>query len=134
MKKVWTNGCFDILHRGHIELFKYAKSLGDRLVVGIDSDDKVKKDKGEERPINCVKDRKYILESIKYIDEVLVFDSPKELENLIKQTKPDIMVIGSDWKNKKVVGDKYTKQLLFFDRIGEYSTTNMLQKKERKNV
>ena len=67
MKKVWTNGCFDILHRGHIELFKYAKSLGDKLVVGIDSDDKVKKDKGEERPINCVKDRKYILESIKYI-------------------------------------------------------------------
>jgi rfaE bifunctional protein nucleotidyltransferase chain/domain len=134
MKKVWTNGCFDILHRGHIELFKYAKSLGDRLVVGIDSDDKVKKDKGEERPINCVKDRKYILESIKYIDEVLVFNSPKELENLIKQTKPDIMVIGSDWKNKKVVGDEYTKQLLFFDRIGEYSTTNMLEKKERKNV
>ena len=134
MKKVWTNGCFDILHRGHIELFKYAKSLGDRLVVGIDSDDKVKKDKGEERPINCVKVRKYILESIKYIDEVLVFNSPKELENLIKQTKPDIMVIGSDWKNKKVVGDEYTKQLLFFDRIGEYSTTNMLEKKERKNV
>ena len=131
MKKVWTNGCFDILHRGHIELFKYAKSLGDRLVVGIDSDDKVKKDKGEERPINCVKDRKYILESIKYIDEVLVFNSPKELENLIKQTKPDIMVIGSDWKNKKVVGDEYTKQLLFFERIGNYSTTNILEKGEK---
>ena len=130
MKKVWTNGCFDVLHRGHIELFEYAKSLGEKLIVGIDSDAKVKQDKGNERPINCVKDRKFILESISYVDEVLIFDSTQELENLIKQTKPDIMVIGSDWKDKPVVGQKYTKKLLFFDRIGNYSTTEILKQKE----
>jgi len=130
MTIVWTNGCFDILHRGHIELFKYAKSLGNKLIVGIDSDAKVKQDKGNERPINCVKDRKFILESISYVDEVLIFDSTQELENLIKQTKPDIMVIGSDWKNKTVIGRKYATNLLFFDRVGNYSTTDILKQKE----
>jgi len=130
MKTVWTNGCFDILHRGHIELFKHAKSLGQKLIVGIDSDTKVKKDKGNNRPINNVEDRKFILESIKYIDQVLVFHSKEELENLIKQVKPDIMVIGSDWKNKKVVGDEHANKLLFFERVGNYSTTNILNKGE----
>ena len=130
MKTVWTNGCFDVLHRGHIELFKHAKSLGQKLIVGIDSDTKVKKDKGNNRPINNVEDRKFILESIKYIDQVLVFHSKEELENLIKQVKPDIMVIGSDWKNKKVIGDEHTNKLLFFERVGDYSTTNILNKGE----
>ena len=130
MTIVWTNGCFDIVHRGHIELFKYAKSLGDKLVVGIDSDKKVKLDKGQDRPINCVEDRKFILESIRHVDKVLIFESTSELENLIKSTKPDIMVIGSDWKNKPVIGQKYTKKLLFFDRIGSYSTTEILKQKE----
>ena len=130
MKTVWTNGCFDILHRGHIELFKHAKSLGQRLIVGIDSDTKVTKDKGNNRPINNVEDRKFVLESIKYIDQVLVFHSKQELQNLIKQVKPDIMVIGSDWKNKKVVGEEHTNELLFFERVGNYSTTNILNKGE----
>ena len=130
MKTVWTNGCFDVLHRGHIELFKHAKSLGQKLIVGIDSDTKVKKDKGNNRPINNAEDRKFILESIKYIYQVLVFHSKEELENLIKQVKPDIMVIGSDWKNKKVIGDEHTNKLLFFERVGDYSTTNILNKGE----
>ena len=104
MKIVWTNGCFDILHRGHIELFKYAKSLGNHLIVGVDTDEKVKRDKGEGRPINSIDDRIEILKSIKYIDEVVWFDSTKGLENLVKKISPNVMVIGSDWKGKDVIG------------------------------
>ena len=128
---VWTNGCFDILHRGHIELFKYAKSLGHTLYVGIDTDDKVKLDKGPNRPYNSLEDRKIMLESIKYIDQVLVFNSAKELEKLIKLASPDIMVIGSDWKGKKVVGQQYAKKLEFFPRFIGYSTTNILEWKNQ---
>ena len=126
--KVWTNGCFDILHRGHVELFEYAKSLGDELIVGIDSDEKVKKDKGEDRPINSLDDRAIILQSIKYIDRVIEFDSTDELRNLIKDIKPDIMVIGSDWRGKDVIGQEFTGKLVFFDRIDGYSTTDIIGK------
>ena len=128
--KVWTNGCFDILHRGHIELFKYAKSLGDELVVGIDTDEKVKLDKGEDRPINNLQDRMYMLQSIKYIDKVIPFDSTDELDRTIKWIKPHIMVIGSDWKDKKVIGKKWAEKLVFFDRVGNYSTTKILKSYE----
>ena len=127
MKIVWTNGCFDILHRGHFEMFKYAKSLGDQLIVGIDSDEKVRKDKGEHRPFNSVEDRKFALECIKYIDEVVVFESREGLEQEIRQLQPDIMVVGSDWKGKEVIGVRYCTELKFFDRIDGYSTTNILE-------
>lgn len=126
--KVWTNGCFDIIHRGHIELFKYAKSLGDTLIVGIDSDEKVKKDKGLTRPINNVIDRKFILESIEYIDKVVIFNDTQGLSDSIEALLPDVMVIGSDWKGKKVIGQEYAKKLIFFDRIKGYSTTEILRK------
>ena len=101
MKIIWTNGCFDILHRGHIELFKYAKSLGDKLFVGIDSDQKVKQDKGFPRPINNQEDRRIILESIRYVDEVCIFDSKDVLEKIIKGLAPAVM-IGEEkkwWEN-----------------------------------
>jgi len=124
---VWTNGCFDILHRGHFEMFKYAKSLGGELIVGIDSDDKVRKDKGPNRPLNSAEDRKFALECIRYIDEVVVFDSRQDLEDKIKQLSPDVMIVGSDWKEKEVVGKQYCTELKFFDRIQGYSTTNILE-------
>ena len=124
---VWANGCFDIIHRGHVELFKYAKSLGDKLIVGIDSDSKVKADKGWDRPYNNVHDRKFILESIKYIDKVIIFNSREELENKIEEILPDIMVIGSDWKDKEVIGQHYANKLVIFDRIEGYSTTDILE-------
>ena len=126
-KIVWTNGCFDILHKGHIELFKYAKSFGDKLFIGIDSDEKVKKDKGNDRPFNNVKDRKEVLEAIKYIDGVFVFNDTQGLDDLIRVIGPDIMVIGSDWKGKTVVGEQYAKELVFFNRIQGYSTTKILE-------
>ena len=124
--KIWTNGCFDILHRGHIELFKYAKSLGNELIVGIDSDRKVMRDKGFNRPINNLEDRMEILKAIRYIDFIVHFDSSDELEYLIKNYYPDIIIVGSDWKGKGVVGEKYVKEVKFFDRIEKYSTTKIV--------
>jgi D-beta-D-heptose 7-phosphate kinase/D-beta-D-heptose 1-phosphate adenosyltransferase len=126
MITVWVNGCFDILHPGHIELFKVAKSLGDRLIVGIDTDEKVKNDKGLSRPINSLLFRKTMLESIKYIDIVLPFGSKLELEQLIELYNPDILLVGGDWRNGEVVGRQYAKQVKFFNRIGNYSTTNLI--------
>ena len=126
---IWINGCFDILHRGHIELFKHAHSLGDTVLVGIDSDKKIKKEKGKKRPFNNQKDRKEILKSIKYIDKVFIFNTPQELENLIKFYTPDIMIIGSDWKGKTIIGSQYAKKINFFNRIEKYSTSIILKDK-----
>ena len=126
MVKVWTNGCFDVLHRGHFEMLKHAKTLGDYLIVGIDSDEKVKKDKGNDRPFNSADDRKFALESIRHVDKVLIFNSRAGLQHLIKLLEPDYMVIGSDWKGKEIVGGEYCTELKFFDRIDGYSTTNIL--------
>ena len=127
MKIIFVNGCFDVLHPGHIQLFKYAKSLGDYLIVAIDSDKKVGEMKGSDRPIFCQEDRARTLEAIRYIDVVHIFDSKEELEDLIKTINPDIMVVGSDWKGKEVVGKQYAKEVRFFDRVGEYSTTKTIQ-------
>ena len=123
MKKiVWVNGCFDILHRGHYELFNYAKSLGDILIVGIDSDNKVKN-----RPYNNLDDRTYALKSLQAINDVIYFNSKEELKDLIKNKQPDILVVGSDWKGKEIVGGEYAKKIVYFDRIENYSTTNILE-------
>jgi rfaE bifunctional protein nucleotidyltransferase chain/domain len=128
MTTVWVNGCFDILHPGHIELFKVAKSLGDRLIVGVDEDHKVKNDKGLDRPINTLSFRKSMLESIKYIDLVLPFGSRLELEQLIELYNPDILLVGDDWRNGDVVGKEFAKKVKFFNRIGNYSTTDIIKK------
>ena len=125
--KIWVNGCFDIFHRGHFELFNYAKSLGNVLVVGVDSDEKITQDKGPDRPYNKLEDRVYALESLKAIDKVMVFDNKEHLEWLVEITKPDILVVGSDWKGKEIVGGQYAKEIVYFDRIGDYSTTDILK-------
>jgi D-beta-D-heptose 7-phosphate kinase/D-beta-D-heptose 1-phosphate adenosyltransferase len=102
--KIFVNGTFDILHRGHLELLNFAKGLGDYLCVGIDTDERVKEKKGLTRPIHNQDERKFFLENLKAVDEVRLFSSDEELEGLIKSFKPDIMVVGSDWKGKSVIG------------------------------
>ena len=124
---VWTNGCFDIIHRGHIELFKYAKTLGDYLIVGVDTDRRVKASKGDTRPINRLEDRIEMLSSIKYIDEVVQFDTDHQLDSQVSLSGADIMVIGSDYENKKVIGSRHVKEVKFFRRIDGYSTTKIVQ-------
>jgi D-beta-D-heptose 7-phosphate kinase/D-beta-D-heptose 1-phosphate adenosyltransferase len=127
MKTVFTNGCFDILHIGHIKLFEYCKNFGDYLVVGIDSDRRVSKNKGNNRPINCAKDRQDMLLSIRYINQVAIFDTDEELMNLIKSVSPTTMVVGSDWMDKRVIGSDFAKELKFFNRIEKYASSKTIQ-------
>ena len=125
--KVFVNGTFDLLHPGHISLLNYAKSLGDYLVVGIDTDDRVREKKGETRPIYNQDDRGLMLVALKAVDEVRYFDSDESLEALVKEVKPDVMVVGSDWKDKSVIGSYWAADLKFFDRIEDYATTKTIK-------
>lgn len=127
MKKIFVNGTFDVLHRGHLMLLSYAKSCGDYLIVGIDADERVKEKKGLSRPIHNQDDRSFFLRMLRSVDQVELFSSDEELVNLIKGFNPDIMVVGSDWKHKPVIGSQYAKELKFFDRINGYSSTKIIQ-------
>jgi len=129
MKTVWVNGCFDVLHRGHIELLEYAKSCGDKLIVGIDYDERVRATKGSSRPFNTFEDRKRVLESLRAVDSVVGFGTDQELEEHIKSIKPFYMVVGSDWEGKKIIGREHALVMVYFSRIGDYSTTKILEKK-----
>lgn len=127
MKKVFVNGTFDLLHRGHLELLNFAKSKGDYLTVAIDSDERIRSKKGFSRPVYNVKDRKFFLENLKSVDKVYTFYSDFELESLVNFLQPDIMIVGSDWKDKPVIGSQYAKELIFFDRIEDYASTDIIQ-------
>ena len=126
-KIVWCNGTFDILHPGHIELFKVGKSLGDKLIVATDTDEKIRQDKGSSKPVNNLCDRISMLQAIKYIDEVLYFGYRKELEGLIELYSPDILLLGDDWRGGDVVGRQYAKEVKFLPRLN-YSTTKIIEK------
>ena len=125
MKKVFVNGTFDIIHRGHLELLNYAKSLGD-VCVGIDTDECVRGKKGRGRPVHNQEERKFLLENLKSVDEVVFFSSEPEFEELIKTMQPDVIIVGSDWKEKSTIKSYYDGELIFFDRMQEYSTTKTI--------
>lgn len=125
MKCIFTNGCFDILHRGHLELLKYCKSIGGKVVVGLNSDNSVKNLKGFKRPINSQKDRKFLLESLIYVDDVIIFDQNTPHE-LIKSIKPDIIVKGGDYKVEDVIGNNIS-EVRIFKYVKGYSTTKKIK-------
>ncbi len=125
MKKIFVNGTFDLLHEGHIALINYAKTLGDEVNVAIDSDERVKRLKGETRPINNQTERSTLLINLKAVDNVYIFDTDDELEYLV--SLHDVMVKGSDYKDKPIIGQDVCKELVFFDRIDGYSTTQKIQ-------
>lgn len=127
MTTVIVNGTFDILHPGHVAMLNTARSLGHYLIVAIDTDRRVKELKGDKRPINDQLFRKIMLQNLKAVDIVEFFDTRDELIDLIKRYKPDIMVKGSDWKGKSVVAEQYVKEIFWYDRIDEYSTTKTIQ-------
>jgi D-beta-D-heptose 7-phosphate kinase/D-beta-D-heptose 1-phosphate adenosyltransferase len=125
---VWTNGTFDILHPGHIELFKVARSLGNKVIVATDTDEKIRKDKGEHRPVNDLKYRVAMLEAIKYIDVVHTFGSREELEGLIEMYAPDILLLGDDWRDGDVVGWEHAGETRFLPRVGGYASSKTVKK------
>lgn len=125
--KVVVNGTFDILHTGHVCLLNFAKSIGDHLLVCIDTDRRVKELKGDKRPINTQEERKFLLENLRAVDEVRFFDSKEELIQILIEYQADIMVKGSDYKGKSKTGQLYCKEVIYYDRIEEYSTTKKIQ-------
>ena len=128
MTTVFVNGTFDLLHRAHLEMLNYAKSFGNYLIVAIDTDARVKEKNGQTRPIYNQDDRAFFLKNLKSVDQVETFSSDQELENLVERFSPDVMMVGSDWKGKTVIGSQYAKQLIFFDRIENYATTNTIKR------
>ena len=128
MTKVFTNGCFDLIHPGHLEMIRYCASLGDHLLIGIDSDERVKKTKGDNRPINPESVRQKILLNFKWVNDVEIFSNDEELTNLIRSYSPDYMIVGSDWKKKHVIGSEHAKIIGFFERIDEFSTTEIIKR------
>lgn len=125
MTKVWINGTFDVLHIGHIKLLLRGASLG-TLRVGIDSDDRVRKKKGPNRPFNPLPYRMEFVSAISGVDSVVSFDNNEQLIERIKEWEPDIMVIGDDYKYHEIIGVEYVPKIEFFKKIEGISTTKIL--------
>ncbi len=126
--KVWVNGCFDILHSGHIELLEYAKSMGTHLIVGLDTDERVRKSKGENRPLIPLSDRRVIIEALECVDGVVHFNTDDELRFLIKSNFIDIMVVGEEYRDKEVIGSENVNMVQYFKLKKGRSTTGIVNK------
>ena len=128
---VFTNGCFDLLHKGHIELLTRASEFGDKLIVGINSDESVKKIKGESRPIEDQKIRKKNLLNLKYVDDVYVFEETTPLK-IIKLICPDVLVKGADYTIHEIVGSKFVSgnggKIRIIPLTPGFSTTKSIEK------
>lgn len=128
MTKVVVNGTFDIIHLGHLRLLDYARSLPNSYVLVLtDSDRRIKQLKGNDRPINNEYERCSMLFALKSVDRVETFDTDQELVDLIKVFEPDVMVKGSDYQGKPIIGAEYCKEIKFYDRFKHYSTTNKIK-------
>ncbi|WP_456470182.1 D-glycero-beta-D-manno-heptose 1-phosphate adenylyltransferase, partial [Caminibacter sp.] len=126
-KIVFTNGCFDILHLGHVKYLQKAKSLGDKLIVGVNSNESVKRLKGSDRPVNDEYDRAYLLASLEVVDYVVIFEEDTPYE-LIKKIKPDVLVKGKDYEGKKVVGSDIAGEVKLIEFVEGRSTTSIIKK------
>jgi rfaE bifunctional protein nucleotidyltransferase chain/domain len=124
---VFTNGCFDILHAGHVEYLEKSKALGVKLIVGLNSDESVRRLKGPSRPINNQEDRKKVLEALRCVDKVIIFneDSPYEL---IKKLKPDILTKGGDYTPENVKSRILVSELIIIPFKDGYSTTKIVDR------
>ena len=130
-KIVFTNGCFDIIHAGHVDYLEKAKALGDVLVVGVNSDESIRRIKGKDRPVNIQEHRKRVLEALKPVDLVIIFEEDTP-ERLIKEIKPDVLVKGGDWSIENIVGADFVKsyggEVKTIDFVYDISTTKIIEK------
>ena len=128
---VFTNGCFDVIHAGHIHLLRQAKLMGTKLIVGLNSDLSIRRLKGKLRPINGQNDRLLILSAIRYVDDVIIFEEDDPL-NLIKRVKPDILVKGSDYSTNNIIGADYVISnggtVKTVDIVKGRSTSNIIER------
>jgi rfaE bifunctional protein nucleotidyltransferase chain/domain len=122
---VFTNGCFDVLHRGHVEYLKKSRKLGKRLIVGLNSDASIKRLKGSNRPVNSQEDRKAVLLALRFVDEVIIFDEDTPL-NLIRTINPDIITKGGDYTPEQVVGYTFIEQTVIIPFLDGYSSTRII--------
>ena len=129
-KIAFTNGCFDILHAGHVSVLEFSRSKADALVVGINSDDSVRRLKGPTRPVNTQADRALVLAALESVDVVSIFteDTPY---NLIKSVQPDVLVKGGDYKPNEIVGREFAKKVVRFSLLKGRSTTNIIKKVQK---
>lgn len=126
--RIVINGTFDMVHMGHIRLLECARSYPQSFVyVLIDSDRRVRELKGTNRPINSQYERSTLLSSLRMVDRVDIFDTDQELEDYIKLFQPDLMIKGSDYRGKPVVGSQYCPRIYYYDRIEPYSTTKKIE-------
>lgn len=134
-KYILLTGCFDIIHIGHISIISSIKEKfpDHKLIIAIDSNERVKSKKGENRPINDLIDRMFVIDSIKGVFMTLPFDSDEMLISICKQYKP-IRVLGDDYKGKDIIGKEHCSSIVYFNRLKNYSSTNIIEKINEKNI
>ena len=123
---IWINGCFDVLHMGHIKLFRRARQMGMKVIIGVDTDERIRQAKGEGRPVNDLHNRIDFLRSIKYVDMIHSFGTDEELSKLIEDYLPRYMLIGDDYKDKEIIGSKWVKEVIYVPRYQGLSSSNIL--------
>ena len=126
-KIIWVNGCFDVVHAGHIEMIKFARSLGQELVVGLDTDERVQASKCPSRPLNNLYNRTKVMSAIRYVDKVVSFGTNEELIDAIRTSNVDTIVVGEEYKGR-VIGSEVVKNIVYFPRMYDLSTTKIVSK------
>ena len=126
--RVWLNGTFDVLHYGHIHLFQHAKNLYPNTIVrvGLDTDERIRQMKGDTRPINTLIHRVKFLQSIRYIDEVVTFETDNELREQMAVFSPHIMVIGDDYRDRTIIGEEHVGRVVYVERYDDLSSTKIV--------